>query len=264
MRLRKLVVGLAIAIVAYVAILVVTGWLVGGMVEREIRDRLARTLDGDARVGDASIGLVRGTIVVTDVGVIRHHLGTLQLDIERIDVDVAPLGAVVIDREPRSIRIRGAHLLISGAGALDRPDRPPSPPIQVGAVEIVDSELTIVATTAWPELARVHLVIERVKAGPTRFVTPLSWIFALEVLAAQVELPGGVAFTLTYQDGALTAEGSLFGDTPITVPVALAYQPGVDEPTQLRAIAFELGKRLAIERARRWFMRRALGAVLTP
>lgn len=262
MRLRKLAVGIVVAVGAYLGLLVVAGWLGGGLAERAIRERLAVSLDGDATVGDATVGLVRGTIAVTAVAVERHHLGTLRLDIDRIDVEVAPLGAVVLDRDPRAIRVAGAHLLVSGAGALDLPARPRAPPISVGAVEIVDSDLTIVATTAWPELARVRLVIERVTAGPTRFVTPLSWVFSLEELVARVEVSGGLVVTLSYRDGVLTAGGSLIGDTPIAVPIALAYRPGVDEPTQLRAIAIELGKRLVVERARRWFRRRALGAVL--
>lgn len=260
MRLRKLAVGLTLAIVGYLGLLVAAGWIASDRVARVVRDRLGASLDGRAQVADVDLGLVRGAVAVTGVVVERHHVGTLRLEVARIDVDVAPLGAVVFDREPRSVRVRGAHLLVSGAGALDGLEHPKRPPLHVGAVEIVDSDLTIVATTAWPELARVRLVIERVVAGPTTFRTPLSWIFALDELAARVELPGGATIALRYRDGALTAQGSLFGDAPLTVPVSLAYQPGVDEPSQLRAIAFELGKRLAIERTRRWFWRRAFAA----
>lgn len=238
--------------------LVIAGALAGDRVADTVRARLATSLDGEATVGDAAVDLVRGRVAVTRVGAERHHLGTLRLDVERIEVDLAPLGAVLFDRDPRAIRIAGAHLLVSGAGALDGIEHRDHAPLHTGAVEIVDSELTIVATTMWPELARVRLAIERVAAGDTTFRTPLSWVFTLEELIARVELPGSLSFELRYRDGALTARGSFFGDTPITVPVSLAYRPGVDEATQLRAIAVQLAKRLVVERARRWFWQRAL------
>jgi len=256
--LRRVAIGTVAASAAYLMVLLIAGWVASERVAETVRDRLAASLDGEARVAHAEVGLVRGEVVVTGVTARREQRGVLQLAVERLEVDVAPLGAVIFDRTPRALRLSGGHLLISGAGALDGLDHRRRAPLRVGAVELVDSDLTIVATTMWPELARVHLTITRVVAGPTTFRTPLSWVFSLRELAARVELPGGAAFTLTFHDGALSAQGSLFGDIPITVPVSLAYRPGVPEPVQLRAIAFELGKRLALERARRWFWNRAL------
>jgi hypothetical protein len=257
-RPAKVAIGVAAVAAGYLVLLVVAGWAAGGLAARTLRDRLALTLDGEAAVGDASVALVRGKLVATDVSVERRHFGTLRLDIDRIDVEVAPLGAVIFDRDPAAIRVRGGRLVITGAAALDLPERARHQPIEVGSVEIVDSELTIAAASAWQDLARVHIVLERVRAGPTRFRTPLSWLFALEALSARVELPGQLAFTVTYADGVLSARGSLFGDVPVTVPFTLPRRPGDDEAAQLRALAFELGKRLAAERARRWFLGQAL------
>lgn len=254
----KAAVWVAAIAAGFLAVLVVAGWIAGGVAARELRDKLAATLDGRAEVGDVSVALVRGRLVATGVSVEREHYGTLRLEIDRIDVDVAPLGWVAIDRTPRAIRVDGARLLITGAGALDLPPRPRAAPIEVGAVEITGGEITIAAASSWAQLARVRLVLDHVRAGRTRFVTPLSWLFALEALSARVELPGDVAFTVTYADGALTARGSFFGDAPLTVPFTPRGTPGADEPAQLRALAFDLGKRLVMERARRWFVGAAL------
>lgn len=257
MWLRKAAIGLGLAAATYLAALVVASWVVAATVERDVQHRLATTLDGTATVGDATVSLLRGSIAVTGVHAERHHLGTLALDVDRIELDVAPLGAFAVVRSPRALRVTGGHLVVTGAGALDGLERGHAQ-VDVGAVELRASELTLAVTSLWPELARVHLVLDRVRAGPTRFRTPLSWVFTLDELDARVELPGGSAFTLAYRDGALTARGGLFGAAPITVPVDLRYRAGVDETVQLRALAFELGKRLAVERARRWFLGRAL------
>jgi anti-sigma-K factor RskA len=65
------------------------------------------SLDGEARVGAVELGLVRGRIAVDDLVVERQHLGTLRLAIDRVEVDLAPLGAVVVAREPRRmVRVR--------------------------------------------------------------------------------------------------------------------------------------------------------------
>jgi hypothetical protein len=118
----------------------------------------------------------------------------------------------------------------------------------------------LVVTTAWPELAHVRLVIERFRAGRTTFRTPLSWVFALEELDARVELTGDhrlrAALRATGKLSAVRAASSAI--TPVDIEVDLPRDPGPDEPARLRALAFELAKRLAIERGKRWLTRRLL------
>ncbi len=256
-RRTKLVVAVLAVLVGYPLVLVVLGYALAGHAAETVRDRLALSLDGDARVGSVDLGLLRGRLVVDDVVVERHHRGTLRLAIEHIEVDVAPLGAVVVARDPRRVFVRGAHIAISGAGALDLPQREHTV-ITLGALEVVDSDLAIMVTTAWPELGQVRLVLERFRAGRTVLRTPLSWVFALEALDARVELPGDADFALRYADGRLSAVGGVFGDAPVEIAIQLPRTPGPDEPAQLRALAFELGKRLVIERGKRWLGRRLL------
>lgn len=243
--------------IAYLALLIVLGFALRGTVASTVRDRLAVSLDGQATVGDATLDLVRGGATVRELVVERQHLGTLRLAIDRVEVDLAPLGAVVLAREARMVRVVGAHLTIAGAGALELPPRPPSM-VTVGGLDVTASDVDLVVTTAWPELAHVRLVIERFRAGRTTFRTPLSWVFALEELDARVELTGTTGFALRYRDGRLSAQGGVFGDTPVDIEVTLPRDPGPDEPARLRALAFELAKRLAIERGKRWLTRRLL------
>lgn len=256
-RRTKVAIGVVATVALYLVALLVLGVALRGRVAATVRDRLAVSLDGEARVGGATLDLVRGQVTVRDVVVERHHLGTLRLAIAQIDVEVAPLGAVVVARTPELVAVRGAQLTISGAGALDLPERAPSV-ITLGAIEVVDSELAIVVTTAWPELGQVRLRLDRFRAGRTVLRTPLSWVFALEELDARVELPGDADFALRYRAGRLSAVGGVFGDSPVEIAIELPRTPGPDEPAQLRALAFELGKRLVIERGKRWLTRRLL------
>lgn len=249
--------GVAGALAAYLAVLIVLGVALRGTVARKVRDRLAVSLDGQAAVGEARLDLVRGHATVRGLVVERQHLGTLRLAIDRVDVELAPLGAVVFAHEPRQVRVVGAHLTISGAGALEMPPRERSM-VTVGGLDVTASDVDLVVTNAWPELAHVRLVIERFRAGRTTFRTPLSWVFSLEELDARVELTGTTGFTLRYRDGRLSAQGGVFGDAPVDIAVTLPRDPGPDEPARLRALAFELGKRLAIERGKRWLTRRLL------
>ncbi len=244
-------------VVGYPLLLLILGYALAGRAADTVRDRLAQSLDGEARVGAVELGLVRGRIAVDDLVVERHHLGTLRLAIDHVEVEVAPLGAVVVARTPRRVFVRGAHIAISGAGALDLPERERTV-LTLGGLEVVDSDLAIVVTTAWPELGQVRLRLDRFRAGRTVLRTPLSWVFALEELEARVELPGDAGFALRYAGGKLSAVGGVFGDQPVVIAIELPRTPGPDEPAQLRALAFELGKRLVIERGKRWLSRRLL------
>ena len=67
---------------------------------------------------------------------------------------------------------------------------------------------------------------------------------------------------MTYALGLRQPNGAAPGSTATTPPVVIAIElprtPGPDEPAQLRALAFELGERLVIERGKRWLSRRLL------
>lgn len=251
-RLRRVLMWSGLGIVGYLLLLLVVGWAVGGVVAGEVRDRLAASLDAEAAVGDASVRLVRGGATMRDITVRRERGGTLALELAEVDLDLAPLGAVLWDREPRAVRVRGGRLSVEGLAVLRLPPRPKSPPIRVGALAIDDCVLEVAATGILPGLTRVELTIERARARATVLRTALSWLFTLDELVARVALPGGVAVRLEYRQGVLAASGGPFGDTPVVIPFSIPPLDDADEVEQLASLGKELGKQLALAQARRW------------
>ena len=57
---------------------------------------------------------------------------------------------------------------------------------------------------------------------------------------------------LAFKAGRLSASGGFFGETPVTIDFVLPRLDGSGEVAQLIALGKELGKQLALERARRW------------
>lgn len=257
--IARIGVGLAVLAAAYLVILVVVGWVAGGVVADKIQARLAGSLDAQVTVGDADVGLISGAVTVEDLHLERTKIDTLELIVDRLEVDIAPLGWVLIDREPRQVRVRGGRLTISGAEALVLPARPAQPPVRVGGLEIEDGVIDLMATGYWPGLARMVITIERARSGPTTLRTGLSWLFTLEELVARVDLPAKMTVRLAYRAGQLSASGGFFGTTPVTIAFHLPRLDDRSEVTQLVALGKELAKQLAIERARRW-----LGGQLAP
>src|SRR5690606_36507900 len=149
-----------------------------------------------------------------------------------LEVDVAPMGWVVFDRAPRRVKVKGGRLAISGAGALVLPPRPEQPPVRGGGLEIENGVIDLMATGYWPGLARMVITIEQARAGATTLRTGLSWLFTLEHLVARVDLPANITVRIAFQDGALSASGGFFGQTPVTVPFRLPALDDRDEVTQ--------------------------------
>jgi hypothetical protein len=243
-------------VAGYLLLLVIAGWIAGGVVARDVRGRLAASLDAEAEVGGASVSLLRGAASVRDISVRREHDGHLTIELERVALDLAPLGAVVWDREPRAVEVRGGRLEVSGLGVLRLPARPERPPIRVGGLAIDDCVLALTATGVWPGLTRIELTIDRARSGATVLRTALSWLFTLDELVARVELPAGVTVRLEYRHGMLSAAGGPFGSMPVVIPFAIPRVDDADEVEQLAALGKELGKQLALAQARRW-----LGAI---
>jgi len=251
--------GLAVFVAAYFIVLVIVGWIAAGIVADKIQARLAGSLDAEVKVGDAEVGLISGTVRVNDLHLERNKIDTLELDISGLEVDIAPMGWVLVDRDLRRVKVRDGRLTISGAGALVLPPRPKQPPVRVGALEIENGVIELMATGYWPGLARMVITIEHARAGATTLRTGLSWLFTLESLVARVDLPANITVRIAFEDGALSASGGFFGQTPVTIPFQLPKLDDRDEVEQLVALGKQLGKQLAIERAKRW-----LGSQLAP
>ncbi len=254
-RPAKIGLGLGVAAGVYLLGLLIAGGLASGLIADRVQSRLAEGFDAEAKVGGASVSLVTGSVTLSNVEVTRDVIDHLGLTVPSLEIDIAPLGAVVFDRAPRRVRIRGGRLVLTGAGALALPHRVHSKPIRVGALELDDIAVDLMATGYWPGLARIVITIERARSGPTTLRTGLSWLFTLEELVARVDLPAGIAIRLSYGGGVLAVSGAFFGQTPVVIPFTMPSLDGSSEVQQLVGLGKELGKRLAVERARRWLYR---------
>jgi hypothetical protein len=250
-RATKIGLGVAGAVATWLAALGIAGLAARGCVGERMRSRLADSLDADVRLGGLDLGLIRGRAVLRDLAIERDHDGHLHVDVAEIDAGIAPLGAYLWDRDLGRVGVAGVDLDVSGWGVLHiRPPR--RPPIRFARLSIDGARLSFAVAEAAPAWARMTVTIERAEAGPTVLRTPLSWVFALERLEARLELPGAGPVELRYGAGRLEASGSLFGDTPVSIPVTLpAPEPG-HEGRQLATLGADVAERLTLARASGW------------
>ena len=96
---------------------------------------------------------------------------------------------------------------------------------------------------------------ERGRAGPCVLRSALSWVFSLEELVARVDLPGSVTVRLDYRGGQLRVAGGMFGATPVEVPFTIPELDPARETEQLKEMAMELARKLAVEQAESWAKR---------
>ena len=133
---------------------------------------------------------------------------------------------------------------------------PKRAPIRARRVVIDDAQLVFAPSAFLPSLGRVAIAIDHAEAGPTVFRTPLSWLLALDTLSMRLDLPAGISLHLAYRGGKLSASGSLFGATPVELPVELPVATGArdahDELDLLIKTAEDLGERLIARRAQDW------------
>lgn len=252
-RVIQIVIGV---IAAWIALLIVLGFAYGTRSARGVADRFAASLQGSASFRDANLALVRGRLELEHVAVRRDDaIGTLSLDVADVRCELPPLGLALVDRECRELYIGGMRLEMSSL-ALFKLRKAQRPPILTQRVVIEDAVLAFAPSAFLPSLGRVQIKVARAVAGPTRFRTPLSWIFAMRELRATLDLPAGIAVHLTYEGGVMSASGSVFGSSPVEVPVTLPVREAADDgATELRRLV-EFGRGLAEQlvarRAKQW------------
>lgn len=245
----------ALAAVWLVA-LVVMGVVLEAGTRGRVAERIGESLQARATIDDGDLALVRGALDLTGMAVRRDDtIGHLALTVPSLTCALPPLGLALVDRDCRALTLRGTRLELSTA-ALFAVQRPKRQPLHVHRLVIEDARLDLAASALLPSLGRVVIAIERAEAGETVLKTPLSWIFALEVLQATVELPAGITLRLDYRAGELRISGGLFGATPVALPVALPVADIADDPRAelARLVAFgrDLAQRLVTEKAADW------------
>lgn len=254
--IRRVVQIVAGVLAAWIVLLIVLGFTHGGRTGRRVAERVGASLQGAAKLDGSDLSLVRGGLSLERLSVRRDDaIGKLSLEIAEVSCDLPPLGLALVDRECGELLVDGVRLEVS-ALALLRLQKAKRPPPRADRVVIRDAVLGFAPSAFLPDLGRVQVRIDRAVAGPTRFRTPLSWIFALQELSASLDLPAGLAVHLVYRDGVLSASGSVFGAGPVEIPVALPVRAAGEDARAELARLVELGKdvaeRLVARRAKEW------------
>jgi hypothetical protein len=252
-RIAFVVVGLA---ALWLVALFVLDFALAGRQAAQLSVRVGESLQATATVADTDLALVRGRLTIDGLGIHRDDdIGHLALDVAQVRCELPPLGWALVDRGCRELAVRGVRLDVSTA-ALFHIKNPKRPPIHTDRVVIDDAVLAFSPSAFLPSLGEISIHIDHAEAGPTVMRTPLSWLFALETLHASLELPAGITLHLTYADGMLGAGGSLFGSTPVTLPVQLPvaslYGDAHDETQALVKLGKELAEQLVAKRAEDW------------
>jgi hypothetical protein len=254
--LRRVVLIVAGVVAAWLVLLVVLGAVRGERTGRGIADRFGESLQGSAAFAGSDLALVRGDLSLERLTVQRDDaIGRFSLEVAGVRCDLPPLGLALVDRECRELEIGGIRMEVS-ALALLRLKPVKRPPVRARHVVIRDAVLGFAPSAFVPNLGRVQVRIERAVAGPTRFRTPLSWIFALRELRASFDLPAGLTVQLFYRGGVMSASGSVFGDEPVEIPVTLPVRDAAEDAQAELARLVELGKtvaeQLVARRAAEW------------
>lgn len=250
----------AVVLAAYLAALIVLGFALAGRTTDRVAGRFAESLQATVTIGDSSLSLVRGGFTFEGLRVRRHDaIGELALDVGAVDCDLLPLGLAFVDRSCGDLAVRDVRLEISTL-ALFRVPRPKRRPFTAERILIERADLAFAPSTFFPGLGQIRIHIEHAEAGPTTFKTPLSWLFAVEALRATIHLPAGITLRLAYAGGRLAAAGSLFGSTPVEVPVRLPARDEADdaraELAKLVAFAKDVAERLVAQKAEDWLRQR--------
>jgi hypothetical protein len=254
MRKAAIIAGCVVA--AWLLLIVILDAALAGMEQRHVEERVGESLQATATVGDADLALGRGRLVLDRLAVRRDDaVGHLALDVAEVRCELVPLGFALVDRDCRELAISGMWLEVSTAALFKLP-RPARRPIRASRVVIDDAELAFAPSVFAPSLGRVAITIEHADAGPTVFRTPLSWIFALDVLRARIDLPANITLRLGYAGGKLAAAGTLFGSAPVEVPFQLpladAARDAQEEIRLLVKAGEEVAERLVAKRAEDW------------
>ncbi len=251
---------LAAVVVLWLVALLVMDFFVGERTASGVAERLAESLGAQGTVGESDLALVRGRLEVKKLAVTRDDaVGHLALAVAEVRCDLRPLGIALVSSECTELAVRGVRLDVSAA-ALFHLAHPKRAPMHASRVVIDDAELAFSPSAFAPGLGRIAVHVDHAEAGETVFRTPLSWIFALRELRAHIELPAGITVQVTYENGTLSAAGTLFGSAPVSLPVSLpvaaAFADAQDEVHALVKLGEDLAEKLVARRAEDWLRRK--------
>jgi hypothetical protein len=223
----------------YVLVVFLGGVVFEGCLEDRVREAMGRALGAEVTVGDASLSIWRGEVMLEDVVARRVEGGAMELVVDAIQIDVAGWGAVVFDHDVDRAVVRGARMELSAQGLTDLARRPRGQrePIPIGVLVMEDVSLGVQPTALLPGLGRVEAVVTAVEASDVVLSSGLSWLRGMSRLEGRVTAPG-ISMEIAYRTGSLTLSGGPLGPVPVTLPLRL---PTLDETAteldHLRALA---------------------------
>jgi hypothetical protein len=249
--------------VGWIGLLFLLGFALGSRQENRTIERLAESQQASVTIESSDLALIRGRWAFEKLTLRRDDIiGKLSLDVAGVRCELGPLGWALFDRDCSELAVAGVRMEVSST-AIFKVKRPKRKPVFADRVVIDDARLTFLATAIAPTLGQLEIAIEHAESGPTLLRTPLSWLFTLEVLRAKLALPANITLHLTYQRGVLTVAGSLFGSSPVELPVqlplAITAKDAHEEMQQLVELGKDIAQRVVAQRAQDW-----LRSKLTP
>lgn len=253
---RRIAIAVAIVVGAWLGGLLILDAVLGARQARGVEVHVGESLQATATVGATDLALVRGRLALERLAVRRDDaIGHLAIDVAEVRCELAPLGLALVDHDCRELAVAGVRLEVSTA-ALFQVKHPKRRPVHADHVVIDDAELGFSPSAFLPSLGRIAIHIDHAESGATTFRTPLSWIFSLQELRARIQLPAGITLSLAYHEGVLGAAGSLFGSTPVqlpvTLPVASAAEDAHAEIDMLVKVGKDIAEELVAKRAEDW------------
>lgn len=256
-RAKKLLLAIGITMTAYLGGLFALSLMLESVVEDRIVERLAIAFRADeVEVGEVSVSLLRGKIVLRDVKAERSSsklVGSARIELKELRLDTRAWGISLIEAQPISARVEGAqlHFSVMGVGTME-PSA--SRALEIESLEIVDSGITLVASDYFPSAGRASLQIEHSLAQKVTLTSAISWLHAIQTLQGRFEIPGDSEIQVDYEDKKLRLGGKFFGSSPVEVPFRIPMSdPRELEWKQLATLATEIatqvGPTIAKQRA---------------
>ena len=256
MNLRRIASALGVLVLLWLVVLWVLDSAYADGYGRRVGERVGESLGAKGSVAVTDLALVRGYVQMDHLDVQRDdEVGKLSLKVDAIRCDVAPLGWALVDSTCDVLAVRGMRLDAS-TDKVFHVERPRRAPIHARAMIVDDAQLTFAPSAFAPKLGRIAIRVDHAESGDTVFRTPLSWLFSLRELRASIDLPAGITVQLAYHDGKLSAAGTLFGSSTVTLPVTLpqagSLTDGRAEIHALVELGEDLAEKLVTRRAEDW------------
>lgn len=256
--MKRVAGALAALVVAWIVFLLIAGAAYRPRTVAKITDRVGGSLNARTSIDDASLGLVRGVLVLEGVHALRDGVGTFSIDALRVRCHLLPFGVALWNQHCRELEIDGVKMEVTSVGFI-KMKKPSKDPLNVDHVVIRDGSLGFSPSAFVPDLGRIEVHVDEAVARATSFTTPLAWIFTLQTLRASFKLPGDVALSLTYVNDVLTVTGSVLGSAPITIPLVMPTSTGnVEKDLEaLESVGKQVATKIVERRAKNW-LREAL------